>query len=184
VWIRHGMETGWLDTKVDAHLQASLGGHHLLLDVLVWPGEPVPAAAITAALVLACVWRRRYRQAVLVAVSVPLAAALTELVFKPFIGATSWGHPFPSGHVTNVAALVTVLAVLLAGTAVRTAPLVYVALGFTALLITAASAAGVIGAGMHHFSDTVGGTAVGIGTVLVTALVLDHFARSRSRRAE
>jgi membrane-associated phospholipid phosphatase len=184
VWIRHGMETGWLDTAVGANLRASLGGHPVLLDVLVWPGEPVPATAITAALVLACVWRRRYRQAVLVAVSVPLAAALTELVLKPFIGGTSWGHPFPSGHVTNVAALVTVSIVLFARTDIKAAPLVWVALSFTALLITAAVAAGVIGAGMHHFSDTVGGAAVGTGTVLVTVLVLDQLIRTRSQRPE
>lgn len=41
VWLRHGMETGWLDTTIDAKVQAALGGHHLLLAVLVWPGEPV-----------------------------------------------------------------------------------------------------------------------------------------------
>jgi membrane-associated phospholipid phosphatase len=178
------METGWLDTTVDAHLRAGLGGHPLLLDVLVWLGEPVPAVAITAALVLACTWRRRYRQAVLVAVSVPLAAAATELVLKPLIGGTSWGHPFPSGHVTNAAALVTVLIVLLARTDTGAAALVWVALGVTGLLITAAVAAGVIGAGMHHFSDTVGGAAVGTGTVLVTALTIDWFSRTRARRPQ
>jgi undecaprenyl-diphosphatase len=182
VWIRHGMETGWLDTTVDAHLRAGLGGHPLLLDVLVWLGEPVPAAAITAALVLACIWRRRYRQAVLVAMSVPLAAAATELVLKPLIGGTSWGHSFPSGHVTNAAALVTVLIVLLARKDTGAAALVWVALGVTALLITAAVAAGVIGADMHHFSDTVGGAAVGTGTVLATALIIDWFSRTRARR--
>jgi membrane-associated phospholipid phosphatase len=184
VWIRHGMETGWLDTTVSAHLQASLGPHQLLLDVLVWPGEPVPAVAITAALGLACALRRRYRQAVLVAVSVPLAEALTELVLKPLIGGTSWGNPYPSGHVTYVAALVTVLIVLLARTRPRARPLLCTVLGLTALLITAANAAGVIGAGMHHFSDTVGGAAGGIGTVLVTALILDRLSRTRSQRSQ
>jgi membrane-associated phospholipid phosphatase len=182
VWIRHGMETSWLDMSVSASLRASLGAHQLLLDVLVWPGEPVPAVAMTAALVLACAWRRRYRQAVLVAVSVPLAEALTELVFKPLIGGTSWGNPYPSGHVTYVAALVTVLIVLVAGPGTRARPLLCAAVGFTALLITAADAAAVIGAGMHHFSDTVGGAAVGIGTALVTALILDQLSRRRSQR--
>jgi len=46
-------------------------------------------------------------------------------------------------------------------------------LAVTAFLITAAVALGVIGASMHHFADTVGGAAVGTGTVLATALVLD-----------
>ena len=95
VWIRHGMETGWLDTAVDANVKASLGGHPLLLAVLVWPGAPIPVAAMAAALVLVCILRHRYCEAALVAVTVPLATAITELVLKPLIGGTSWGNPFP-----------------------------------------------------------------------------------------
>ncbi len=182
VWLRHGMETGWLDTTIDAKVQAALGGHHLLLAVLVWPGEPVPAIAMAAALVLTCALLRRYRQAALVAVSVPVAVALTEFVLKPVIGRTSWGAPFPSGHVAAVAALVTVLTVLLARTATRAAPVLGVALGLAALLVTAAVAIGVVGARLHHFSDTVGGAAVGVGTVLVAALVLDWLSTTHPQR--
>jgi membrane-associated phospholipid phosphatase len=182
VWLRHGMETGWLDTAIDARVQASLAGHLRLLAVLVWPGEPVPAAAMAAALALACVWRRHYRGAALVALSVPLAAALTELVLKPLIGWTPWGDPFPSGHVTTVAALATALTVLLASTPARTPPFLRPAVAFTAFLMTAAVAVGVIGANMHHFTDTAGGAAVGTGTVLVTALVLDRLSRAHSQR--
>lgn len=182
VWLRHGMETGWLDTAIDARVQASLAGHPRLLAVLVWPGEPVPAAAMAAALALACVWRRHYRGAALVALSVPVAAALTELVLKPLIGWTPWGDPFPSGHVTTVAALATALTVLLASTPARTPPLLRLAVAFTAFLMAAVVAVGVIGANMHHFTDTVGGAAVGTGTVLVTALVLDRLSRAHSQR--
>jgi membrane-associated phospholipid phosphatase len=182
VWLRHGMETGWLDTAIDARVQASLAGHPRLLAVLVWPGEPVPAAAMAAALALACVWRRHYRGAALVALSVPLAAALTELVLKPLIGWTPWGDPFPSGHVTTVAALATALTVLLASTPARTPPLLRLAVAFPAFLMAAAVAVGVIGANMHHFTDTAGGAAVGTGTVLVTALVLDRLSRAHSQR--
>jgi membrane-associated phospholipid phosphatase len=178
VWLRHGMETGWLDTAIDARVQASLAGHPRLLAVLVWPGEPVPAAAMAAALALACIWRRHYRGAALVAISVPLAAALTELVLKPLIGWTPWGNPFPSGHVTTVAALATALTVLLASTP----PLLRLAVAFTAFLMAAAVAVGVIGANMHHFTDTAGGAAVGTGTVLVTALILDRLSRAHSQR--
>jgi len=182
VWLRHGMETGWLDTAIDARVQASLAGHPRLLAVLVWPGEPVPAAAMAAALALACIWRRHYRGAALVALSVPLAAALTELVLKPLIGWTPWGDPFPSGHVTTVAALATALTVLLASTPARVPPLLRLAVAFTAFLMAAAVAVGVIGANMHHFTDTAGGAAVGTGTVLVTALVLDRLSRAHSQR--
>jgi membrane-associated phospholipid phosphatase len=178
VWIRHGMETGWLDTAVDTKVEASLGGHPFLLNMLVWPGELVPCIALATALALACVLRRRFRGAALVAISVPLAVAVTDLVLKPLIGGTSWGNPFPSGHVTSVAALATALTVLLA----RAPRLLGLVLACTAFLIAGAVAVGVIGARMHHFSDTVGGTAVGIGTVLLTALILDLLFSTQHRQ--
>ncbi len=177
VWLRHGMETGWLDTAIDAKVRASLAGHPLPLAVLVWPGSLVPTTAMAAVLTLACMFRRQYGQAAFVAISVPLAAAITELVLKPLIGRTAWGNPFPSGHVTVVAALATALTVLLASTPARTPPFLRPAVAFTAFLMAAAVAVGVIGANMHHFTDTVGGAAVGTGTVLVTALVLDWLSR-------
>ena len=170
-----------MDTAVNAKVQATLGGHPALLAVLVWPGGPVVVTAMAAALVLACVLRRRYGEAAFVAISVPLAAAVTELVLKPLIGRTSWGDPFPSGHVTSVAALATALTVLLARTPTRVPRPLRLALAFTALLIAAAVALGVIGANMHHFSDTVGRAAVGTGTVLLIALVFD-ILRQKWRR--
>jgi membrane-associated phospholipid phosphatase len=173
VWIRHGMETSWLDTAVDTKVVAGLGGHPLLLAVLVWPGEQAPFAAIAVVLTLACVLWRQYRGAALVAISIPLAAATTELGLKPFIGQTSWGNPFPSGHVTSAVALATALAVLLASAPANVPRLLLVVLTLTAFLVAAAVALGVIGTKMHHFSDTVGGSAVGMGAVLLTALILD-----------
>jgi membrane-associated phospholipid phosphatase len=175
------METGWLDTAVDAKVLATLGGHPALLAALVWPGGPVVVTATAAVVVLACVLRRRYGEAAFVAVSVPLAAAITELVLKPLIGRTSWGDPFPSGHVTSVAALATALTVLLARTPTRVPGPLRLALAFTAFLIAAAVALGVIGANMHHFSDTVGGAAVGTGTVLLIALVFDILSQKWRR---
>lgn len=169
VWIRHGMETSWVDATVNAKVVAALGEHPLLLAVLVWPGEPVPFTAIAAAVALACMLRRWFEGAALVAISVPLATAVTELVLKPLIGGTSWGNPFPSGHVTSVVALATALTVLLAR-APRGQRLAFASAAF---LLAGAVAIGVIGARMHHFSDTIGGAAAGIGTVLLTAFVLD-----------
>ena len=173
VWLRHGMETGRVNVAVDAKILAALAGHPVLLATLVWLGEPMPVTAMTAALVLACVLRRRYSQAALVAISVPAAAALTEFVLKPRIGRTPWGDPFPSGHVTSMAALATALTVLLVTTPVRMPGLMRAVLAVTAFVIAAAVAFGVIGAKMHHFTDSVGGAAVGAGTVLATALILD-----------
>ncbi len=182
MWIRHGMETSWVDSVVDANVRASLGGHPMLLAALVWPGAPVPVAAMTAALVSACLVRRRYDEAALVAISVPLAAAITELVLKPLIGWTSWGNTFPSGHVTGMVALAAALTVLLARAPAMMSRRLRLTFVVTAALAAAAVAVGVIGANMHHFSDTVGGAAVGAGTVLVTALILDLIRRPASRR--
>jgi len=182
VWIGHGMETGWLDTAVDAKVKASLGAHPLLLAVLVWPGAPVPLAVMATALALACILRHRYGGAALVAISVPLATAITELVLKPLIGGTSWGSPFPSGHVTGVVALTTALTVLLGRRPARISRQLCLVFSITAFLAAAAVAVGVIGANMHHFSDTVGGAAVGTGTVLLTALTLDLVGRWHSER--
>jgi membrane-associated phospholipid phosphatase len=180
VWIRHGMETSWMDTAIDGKIEAALGGHPRLLAVLVWPGEPVPFTAMTAALALVCVLQRQYEGAALVAISVPLATAVTELVLKPLIGGTSWGNPFPSGHVTSVFALATALTVLLA----RVPRLLRLVLAGTAFLVAGATAIGVVGAHMHHFSDTIGGAAVGIGTVLLTALILDLLFSARRRQLQ
>jgi membrane-associated phospholipid phosphatase len=178
VWIRHGMETSWVDVTVNAKVVAALGGHPLLLALLVWPGEPVPFTAIAAALALAFLLRRWYLGAALVAISVPLATAVTELLLKPLIGGTSWGNPFPSGHVTSVFALATALTLLLA----REPRRLRLVLAFAAFLLAGAVAIGVIGARMHHFSDTIGGAAVGIGTVMLTALVLDLLFSTRHRQ--
>jgi membrane-associated phospholipid phosphatase len=174
------METSWMDTAVDGKVLAGLDEHPRLLAMLVWPGEPIPFTAMAAALALACVLRRWYVGAALVAISVPLATAVTELVLKPLIGGTSWGNPFPSGHVTSVFALATALTVLLAW-APRPLRLV---LAVAAFLLAGAVSIGVIGAHMHHFSDTIGGAAVGIGTVVATALILDVLFSTRHRQLQ
>jgi len=184
VWIRHGMETGWVDTVVDAKVRAGLGGHHLLLAMLVWPGEPVPTTTLTAVLVLACLYWRRFGEAALVAISVPLAVAVTDLVLKPLIGRTSWGDPFPSGHITGVVALATALTLLLAARPVGMPRPLRLVLALTGFLAAAAVAFGVIGANMHHFTDTIGGAAVGAGTVLLTALLVDRLSRRHAEQRD
>jgi membrane-associated phospholipid phosphatase len=48
-----------------------------------------------------------------------------------------------------------------------------IAFAVASVVAAAMIALGVIGAQMHHFSDTIGGAAVGVGAVLATALVID-----------
>jgi membrane-associated phospholipid phosphatase len=80
-----------------------------------------------------------------------------------------------------VAALATALTVLLARTPTRAPRALCLALACAAFLVTAAVALGVIGANMHHLSDTVGGAAAGTGTVLLIALVLDTLSQKWRR---
>src|SRR5262249_28491969 len=148
-------------------------------------GRAEPVTAMTAALVLACVAQRWYRGATLVALSVPAAAAITEFLLKPLIGRLSYGSlSFPSGHTTGVFAVAAAVTVLLLARrggrpAARTLRL---ALSLAAFLGATAVAVAVVGVGFHYFTDTVGGAAVGIGTVLATALALDLVSAGWPRR--
>src|SRR5262249_58080520 len=49
VWIRHGMETSWVDATVNAEVVAGLGGDPLPLALFVLPGGRGACAAVGAA---------------------------------------------------------------------------------------------------------------------------------------
>jgi len=91
----------------------------------------------------------------------------------------------PSGHTTCVISMAATLSILLLippqQARTRTARVVLVA---AACLVTAVAAVGVIGLRFHYFTDTVAGAAVGVGTALALAFVLDLGADviSRSRK--
>ena len=180
----HGAHTDRVDTVIDARVKAILPGSAKLLERLAWPGGLRATIGMTAVLVLVCVLRRRYRGAALAAISVPAAAVITERLLKPLVGRTALGFlSFPSGHATGTFALATVITVLLAGApgVSRAVRLAAVAIAFA---VAAAVAAAMIALGFHYFTDVVAGAAVGVGTVLATALLLDLFmlAWLRSRK--
>jgi membrane-associated phospholipid phosphatase len=173
VWLGHGTHTDPVDTAVDSGIHASLAGHPKLLELLDRLGDLPAIAGITAILVLVCLLRRRYRGAVLLAVSVPAAAVITERLLKPLVGRTLHGFlSFPSGHATGTFALATAIMVLLAGAPAPSRAL-RLAAAVTAFGVAAGVAATMIAVGLHYFTDAVAGAAVGIGTVLATALLLD-----------
>jgi membrane-associated phospholipid phosphatase len=173
VWLGHGAHTDPVDTAVDSAVRASLSGHLKLLDLLARLGDLPAITGITAILMLVCLLRRRYRGAALFALSVPAAAVITERLLKPLVGRTLLGFlSFPSGHATGTFALATVIAVLLAG-APRIPRAVRLAIAVIAFAAAAVVAAAMIALGFHYFTDAVAGAAVGTGTVLATALVLD-----------
>lgn len=169
----HGRHTDRVDAVLDAGVRAGLAGHHKLLEVLARPGDLPAISGMTAVLILACLLRRWYRGAALLALSIPAAAVITERLLKPLVGRTLLGFlSFPSGHATGTFALATAIAVLLAGTR-RVPRAVRIAAAVIAFAVAAAVAAAMIALGFHYFTDAVAGAAVGTGTVLATALVLD-----------
>ena len=163
------------DDTVDAPVIAAFGGHYSLLLWLARPATAVPAIAISAASAVGCLFAGRLNGAVLAVTAVPVAAALDDALLKPLFDRTLLGQlAFPSGHTTSVTAQAAMLAVLLLvppqRQRTRTARLTLVTVY---CVLTAALATAVIALRWHYFTDTVAGVAVGAGTVLALALLLD-----------
>jgi membrane-associated phospholipid phosphatase len=164
-----------LDSAFDAALVASFHGHQGVLPWLVLPGSTVPLIAVSAVIAAGCLIARRPNGAVLAVAAVPVTAFLDDTVLKHLVNRTHLGQlAFPSGHTASAMALATVLGVLLHDPARRTATrAARAALVAAACAVTALVAVGVIGLRWHYFTDTVGGVAVGAGTVLCLALAID-----------
>jgi membrane-associated phospholipid phosphatase len=139
-------------------------------------GESV-MTVMTAALALGCLAVRRLSGAVLTVVGVLLASGLTELVLKPLVRRTiTVDHylTYPSGHTTGLFALSTALAILLLSPrAARSAVAVRISVVAAAVVVSCVVGMAMIGLDFHYFTDTVAGAAVGTGTVLGIAFLLD-----------
>ena len=173
------------DAPIDAAFQSGLGAHPAVLDFLAQFGDLPLVTVMTAALVLGCAVARRWRGAALAAVAVPAASGLTEGLLKPGIGRThNGGLSYPSGHATTSFALATVSIILLAAPSWPRMPAItrrLLMLG--ALLLAVAVPSAVVALNGHYFTDIVGGAAVGTGTAVLTALLLDIVCGSEWWRA-
>jgi len=163
------------DSAVDAAVIASFNGHRGVLPWLALPGSTGPLIAVSAAIAVGCLITRRLNGVVLALTAVPVTAFLDDRVLKHLFDRTRIGEmSFPSGHAASVMTLAAVLGVLLHDparqTAVRVARAVPVVI---ACAVTALVAIGVIGLRWHFFTDVVGGVALGAGTVLALALLID-----------
>lgn len=174
----HHRRPDGLDRAIDTRIRASLGWHRGLLDLVAGIGNPASVTVMSVALIVACLATRRWHGAVLAAVAVPLASALTEFLLKPLIDRTMQGAlSYPSGHSTGMFALAGVCAVLLTGPSRPGLPAAArVPLTLVAYLAGSAVAVALIGLGAHYFTDTVAGAAVGTAVVLACALTLDLVA--------
>lgn len=163
------------DNAVDSRVVTFFGGHQGLLPWLALPGTLIPAVVISAAIAVGCLLTGRLNGAVLAVTAVPAAAGLDDGLLKHVFHRTYFGQlAFPSGHTTTVVALTATLCVLLLvppqHASTRTARVLLLAV---CCVIAAVVAAAVIAFRWHYFTDTVGGAAVGVGTVCVLALILD-----------
>ena len=164
-----------LDSAVDTAMVASFSGHAGVLPWLALPGSTVPLIAVSIAIAVGCLFAGRRNGAVLALTAVPVTAFLDDTVLKHLVDRTHFGQlSFPSGHTASAMTLATVLGVLLHDQARPTATRVArAALVVAACVVTALVAIGVIGLRWHYFTDTVGGVALGAGTVLTLAFLLD-----------
>jgi undecaprenyl-diphosphatase len=163
-----------VDQAVDSWV-TSLHALTPVMSALSLLGGSTEMIALTAVLALACLAARRVAGAVLAVVGVLVAATLTELVLKPLVHRTIVGDlTYPSGHTTGLFALATAIAVVVLGSgsgkpwrAARVAAVI------AAVVVACAVGFAVIGLHYHYFTDTIGGAAVGAGTVLGVAFLLD-----------
>lgn len=171
----HQASAGRLDAAMDARIQSALSSYQGPLHLLSGLGGLPSVAGLTAALVLACLVTRRWRGAALAGLAVPAAVTLTEFVLKPLVGRSIHGYAsFPSGHTTAVFALAATCVVLLANPPGPRLPrAVRVLLVAGAVLVAAVVPVAMVALGFHYFTDTVAGAAVGTGTVLLIALLID-----------
>ena len=177
---------GPLDAHVDAWVQGRLGISSVPLTVLTWLGDQAEVTVITIAATLGCLLARWWRGAVLALLAAPVSALLTEDIFKPLIGRAIGGLKIgPSGHVVSVAALsmpsghataVFTLATLAAVLLSRWRRPARYPIIVAAYALAAAVAAAMIAQHFHYFTDIISGTAMGVGTVLTSALAIDALA--------
>jgi membrane-associated phospholipid phosphatase len=143
-------------------------------------GLPLLMPPVAVALAVLC-WRAASRRAAVLCLVAPAAASLATAVLKPLLGRPAQsgeGFMFPSGHVTAVAAVATVLAVLLLpGGVLASRSYAFRVWAWTALLtVTAAAALGTALLGYHYLTDVVGALLVAVAVVLGVAATIDRLA--------
>lgn len=182
IWLAHTAHSdafdtlvdGWVLNTVQPWVHTHLGGHQIIANTRLI-GNPKRVTIICAVLFGGCLLLRRVRGALLIAIAVPLAGAITEFALKPLFDRKMDGFlAYPSGHVTGVSAMAVAVLVLLVGPArpPLPAPVRWLLVAVVTLVVLAVMVA-VIALHDHYFTDTVGGVAVGTATVLLTAMALD-----------
>ena len=175
VLVYHQNGAGFMDRKIDHLLHRSIGRHPGLLEPLARLGDQLPVTLMAIVLVVGCLLVRRWNGAVLVAVGVSAAEGAVDEGLEQVLGDhDGGGESFPSGHATGIFAIATAFCVLIAAPPrLKLTTRQRRVLTVCAFLFAASVPVAMVGLNHHYFTDIVAGAAVGIGTVLLTALVLD-----------
>jgi membrane-associated phospholipid phosphatase len=184
VLFAHQTRADAFDRAADAPIISAFRDHQATAYWLARPGSELPAILICAAIVIACLATRRLGGALLAALGLAISEGITEELLKPVFHRTYLGSlTYPSGHTTAIFALIVTVAVLLlmpprpASAKVRGEKPALRALQYlilaAACILAIVVPIGLMGLRWHYFTDTVGGAAVGLGTVLALAFILD-----------
>lgn len=175
-------DSGRLDDRLSAAVDAVPAGRGGLARVVVAVGDPLPVIVIAFAMAIACAALGSRRLALLAVLAPGLTGVATTLL-KPVIGRTfvdAGSFALPSGHTGAAAALGLVAAFVLADRC-RLRP------ATTAALLAAGAA--VPGAGMalaltvldiHYPTDTVAGLCTAVAVAVGTALAVDRAGSPRT----
>jgi membrane-associated phospholipid phosphatase len=170
-------QPGRLDSRVDNWF-FGLGVNRTFAVDVADLGSLDGVAVLAGALLVLFAVLRRPRLALLVLIAPPLAGALTEWGLKPWIGRTyAHAYSLPSGHTTGIVSIAAVIAVALADRRrPRLSPAVVVIASAPTVAVAVAVPSAQVLLHRHYATDTLGGAAVGLGTVLVVSLAIDLIA--------
>ncbi|GAA3432436.1 hypothetical protein GCM10018954_020390 [Kutzneria kofuensis] len=170
----HGeLRAGRLDDAVDDRLFTIFGRYRVFLYQLLHVADLQVVATVLAVVAVTAVLRARPDIAALAAIGPLVAIGLTELVLKPLVRRryTGW-LSYPSGHTVGMLSTCTVLGVILLGAGGLTLAL-RVAMGVLLLAASVIVVLALIVDGFHYFTDTVAGTGLAVGIVLLVAMAVD-----------
>jgi membrane-associated phospholipid phosphatase len=164
---------GRLDDAVDDWLFTIFGRDRVVLYQLLHVADLQVVVTVLAVVAVAAVLRARPDVAALAALGPGVAIGLTELVLKPLVQRRYNGWlSYPSGHTVGMLSTCTVLGVILLG-ASGLALALRVAVGVLLLAVCVIVVVALIVDGFHYFTDTVAGTCLSVGVVLLAALGVD-----------
>lgn len=169
------------DLRYDVRIGRWFAGHERLALRLADLGSTVPVVLAIATIALMMLVLRRLRAVALAVLAPPLAILITDHVLKPLIDRAPFGvYTYPSGHTTAAFAVATVIVLLVLDETNAGARAVRWTVAVAVAALACFVALGLVAAGYHYFTDTIGGAGVGISVVVVAALVIDAIADRRA----